>query len=76
MKSLVLSLALILTLSAPLAAGPVVKELVKGAVPASHVSVFCINGFQFTAAAFCGSAGCGITMVQIFEAQGKPATCK
>ncbi|MDT8446507.1 MAG: hypothetical protein RRB13_06370 [bacterium] len=71
-----LSALLLISLATPLWAAEEVKELVKGAVPATHVSVFCVSGYKFTSAAFCGTSGCGITMVQIFDGQGKGVQCR
>ena len=76
MKSVLFTLGFLLTMAGQGVAGEKVKELSKGSVPASHVSVFCISGFKFASAAFCGANGCGITMVQVMGKNNQPVGCK
>ena len=75
MKKLILVGAFILGANGTLLAKDQVTELVKGAVPSTHVSVMCISGVKVAIAAFCDK-GCGLVMTQLNGSNGKPMSCK
>ena len=76
MKLIVIGFVLFQAMVISAFAADQVIELSKGSVPAGHISIFCVSGYKFASAAFCGANGCGITMVQIMGKGNQPVSCQ